>query len=67
MRDELEVEAEVESRSIRNTRRPRTPNTNPDGIYTGTGVRNAIIGEGFLPGYDGDGNPLKEALDRSRR
>ena len=30
--------------------KPRVQNTNPDGLYTATGVRNAIQGDGFLPG-----------------
>jgi hypothetical protein len=29
----------------------RLRDTNPDGLYTGSGLRNAIQGDGFLPGY----------------
>jgi hypothetical protein len=67
MKDDDRKQYEVESRSIRTSRRSRVPNPNPDGIYTGTGVRNAIEGEGFVPNYDGDGKPEKDALERSRR
>jgi hypothetical protein len=47
--------------------RSRAQNANPDGIYTGTGVRNAAQGEGFIPQHDVNGQPLKAALKRSRR
>jgi hypothetical protein len=43
---------------------PRLKDTNPDGLYTGLGLRNAIQGDGFLPGYESREEKKHERVKR---